>query len=1002
MSSSRSIRLSPLLASLALGGLGALGALFMVTSQDPPPATSPSALTLQATEQADAHTFMSSQSKTPMNPIARRTPATAASLSSMERSSDPAPLLSKDTSTYQPIWKGDTVQLRDRSRTLQAALGANGALQINRRGGSPVAGLDRTVTLRTTGLGRNDTLEPLAFGEAELGDCLPFDETLQPDGDCVRRVDVWSDDLAAWWGSAPGGLEQGWTLMTPPVGEGEVRIKVAIEGASVVVADTGAEALLVTGNAKLRYHGLLAWDARGVPLEIWLEETDEGLDVVVDDTDAEYPIEVDPIVSSAPDWAVERDSWQGDDLEFGSSVASAGDVNGDGYDDIIVGAPKWACCGYIEEGMAYVYMGSADGLGIWSTWSADGGGQDELHFGAAVASAGDVNGDGYDDVLVAAPDADNGQTNEGHVRLYRGSETGLENYPTSWFVQSNTAFAFFGSSVASAGDVNGDGYSDVIVGAWGYTGSLASEGAAFLYLGSASGLQETASWSATGGQAFAWFGSSVASAGDVNGDGYDDVIVGAFGHENGNMMEGKAFVYLGSPTGLDTAAAWTAESDQDFAAFGTSVSSAGDVNGDGYDDVVVGATSYDNGQSNEGAAFFFLGSASGLESTASSIVESNQANAGLGWVSSAGDVNADGYDDVLIGANGYDDDQTDEGAVFLYLGSEAGTFGSDSWDWMATSDQDADVNGFSSGFGRSVASAGDVNNDGADDILIGAPRWVGTYVKAGYAQVYHGSAQDADGDGDPDTTDCAPEDASIYAGAPESCDAVDSDCDGSLVDSFTDTDGDGQPNCVDTDDDDDGVSDTADNCTTIANPGQEDADCDGYGNRCDPDLNNDGIVGFDDINVLLGNLGSTDPLYDLNGDSVLGMDDLNTALGALNTSPGPSGLSSAGATTCPEPDTDGDGLVDSADNCTEVSNPAQGDADLDGYGDLCDPDINNNGFVDYADLNSYLGNLGSTDPLYDLNGNGAVGLDDVNEVLGSLYQDPGPSGLSCAGDSVCP
>ena len=153
--------------------------------------------------------------------------------------------------------------------------------------------------------------------------------------------------------------------------------------------------------------------------------------------------------------------------------------------------------------------------------------------------------------------------------------------------------------MGTAGDVNGDGYADVIVGADSYDNGQGNEGAAWVYLGSAAGLSATAAWMAEGNQASAWFGHSVGTAGDVNGDGYADVIVGARWYSNGQASEGAAFVYLGSAAGLGAAAAWTGEGNQEGAYFGHSVGTAGDVNGDGYADVIVGAPDYDNG-SHEG------------------------------------------------------------------------------------------------------------------------------------------------------------------------------------------------------------------------------------------------------------------------------------------------------------------------------------------------------------------------------------------------------------------
>src|SRR5439155_1108693 len=242
-----------------------------------------------------------------------------------------------------------------------------------------------------------------------------------------------------------------------------------------------------------------------------------------------------------------------------------------------------------------------------------------------------------------------------------------------WTAESNQASARFGASVATAGDVNGDGYSDVIVGAPLFDNGQTDEGRAFVYLGSASGLGTTPAWTAEGNQASAQFGASVASAGDVNGDGFGDVIVGADLYDNGQTDEGRIFVYLGSASGLATNPSSTAESNQAGAHLGASVATAGDVNGDGYADVIAGAPQYDNGQTDEGRSFVFLGSGAGLAASSGWTAESDQASAFYGHsVASAGDVNGDGFSDVIVGAPGFDNGQTDEGAAFVYLGSASG------------------------------------------------------------------------------------------------------------------------------------------------------------------------------------------------------------------------------------------------------------------------------------------------------------------------------------------
>ncbi len=150
-----------------------------------------------------------------------------------------------------------------------------------------------------------------------------------------------------------------------------------------------------------------------------------------------------------------------------------------------------------------------------------------------------------------------------------------------------------------------------VIGAPDFDHCFVDEGRAFVYLGSAAGLASSPAWTADGNQDSASFGVSVASAGDVNGDGYSDVIVGANDYDNGQTGEGRVFVYLGSAAGLAASPAWTAESNQAYSDFGYSVASAGDVNGDGYGDVIVGAYQFDNAQSSEGRAFVYLGNHGG-------------------------------------------------------------------------------------------------------------------------------------------------------------------------------------------------------------------------------------------------------------------------------------------------------------------------------------------------------------------------------------------------------
>jgi len=164
----------------------------------------------------------------------------------------------------------------------------------------------------------------------------------------------------------------------------------------------------------------------------------------------------------------------------------------------------------------------------------------------------------------------------------------------------------------------------------------------------------------------------VASAGDVDGDGYADVVVGAPFYDNGQSNEGRAYVYLGAAGGLGLTPEWTAESNQAVAQFGYSVATAGDVNGDGYADVIIGAHYYDNPSSNE--AGVRLSRRSRRAVVDGGLDRRGQPGGGhlCRSVATAGDVNGDGYADVIVGAPLYDGGQKDEGRAYVYHGSAGG------------------------------------------------------------------------------------------------------------------------------------------------------------------------------------------------------------------------------------------------------------------------------------------------------------------------------------------
>jgi hypothetical protein len=416
-------------------------------------------------------------------------------------------------------------------------------------------------------------------------------------------------------------------------------------------------------------------------------------------------------------WTAEPDQWY---AHFGASVAGAGDVNGDGFSDVIVGAPDYDN-GQYGEGRAYVYHGSGTGLSSTPNWTAESD-QEYASFGSPVAAAGDVNGDGYDDVIVGVYHFDNGQSLEGRAFVYHGSGTGLSSTP-DWTVESNQRYAFLGRSVAGAGDVNGDGFDDVIVGADGFDHDVSNEGRVLAFYGSAAGLSATPDWTVYSGQREARLGMFVAGAGDVNADGFGDVIVAADQYDDGQRDEGHAFVYLGSSSGLAATPVWTAQRDVPEEHFGVSVAGAGDVNGDGYDDVIVGA---EEDLTDEAHAFVYHGSATGPSQAADWAAQANQEGAEFAAsVSGAGDLNGDGYDEVLVGAPRFNNGQSDEGRVFAYCGSPMGLGLGSCWQ--------REFNQARSHLGVSVAAAGDVDGDGRAEVIAGADEYNHGHTNEGRA-----------------------------------------------------------------------------------------------------------------------------------------------------------------------------------------------------------------------------------------------------------------------------
>ncbi|MCI0330290.1 MAG: FG-GAP-like repeat-containing protein [candidate division Zixibacteria bacterium] len=382
---------------------------------------------------------------------------------------------------------------------------------------------------------------------------------------------------------------------------------------------------------------------------------------------------------------------------FGSSIAGVGDVNGDGKADFVVGNPLANPDGFSKVGAIYVYSG-ADGDLLYQVdgVSPEGG------FGYSVAQTGDLDGDSKSDLIVGAPyTSPNAKFQAGSVFILSGS-----NGSTMLQKDGAAQLDYFGTSVAGAGDVNNDGKTDFMVGATGTdVGGHPNAGSVFVY----SGTDGSPLFRKDGSSMSEFFGTSVAGTGDVDGDGYADFVIGTPYAEDPDSAQsfnsGAAFVY----SGRDGSLLFNFQSDKEDDNLGYSVSGAGDVNGDGRSDFVVGVPHINNiGPSDVGRAIIY----SGGDGSALWILHGDAVGDYFGTsVAGTGDVDGDGKGDVAVGAFGAENGgQFQAGAAFVFSGADGALLfrlnGARAYDRM----------------GVPVAGAGDVNADGYADFIISAPQ----------------------------------------------------------------------------------------------------------------------------------------------------------------------------------------------------------------------------------------------------------------------------------------
>ncbi len=397
--------------------------------------------------------------------------------------------------------------------------------------------------------------------------------------------------------------------------------------------------------------------------------------------------------------------------------------------------------------------------------------------GRWVSSAGDINGDGIDDLIIGAPDADNNGSYSGSSYVVFGSKEGFNSTfdlasldgSNGFRLDGQTAYDNSGGFVSSAGDINGDGIDDLIIGTFDRSTNGSYSGSSYVVFGSIDSFNSTFDLSSlNGSNGFrldsqvsdnGFFRRPVSSAGDINGDGIDDLIIGEVEASNNYSYSGSSYVVFGSTesfnstfdlSSVDGSNGFRLDGEAAYDLSSWSVSSAGDINGDGIDDLIIGAPAADNKGNYSGSSYVVFGSKEGFNSTfdLSSLDGTNgfridgedTYDYSSISLSSAGDINGDGIDDLIIGAVDAGDNSNLAGLSHVVFGSTESfnsTFDLSSLDGS----NGFRINGEAANdySGWSVSSAGDINDDGIDDLIIGAPDADNSDTDSGSSYVVFGS-----------------------------------------------------------------------------------------------------------------------------------------------------------------------------------------------------------------------------------------------------------------------
>ncbi len=449
--------------------------------------------------------------------------------------------------------------------------------------------------------------------------------------------------------------------------------------------------------------------------------------------------------------------------QSGISVSAVGDINSDGVVDLLIGAPYHAG----RTGRSYMVFGGpgvgqsgdlplsglngANGFKLDGEATSDGSGY-------SVSAAGDINSDGYTDLLIGAP-----YKSRCYV-VFGGPGVGSSGIIALSSLNGTNGFKLDGEndrddsgiSVSAVGDINGDGYTDVVIGADGYpNGSY--KGRCYVVFGGPgvgqsgdlplSSLNGSNGFKLDGENNQDSSGYSVSAIGDINGDGQNDMVIGAWRYPSG-IGKGRSYVVFGGPgvgnsgtlalSSLNGINGFKLDAENNYDYSGYSVSAAGDINDDGYADLMIGAFGYLYPEDiNKGRSYVVFGGL-GVGKTGDLLLSSLSGSNGFkldgennydrsGWsVSAAGDINGDGYTDIVIGADGYPSGSYKGRCYVVFGGPGVGQSGDlllSSFNGTNGFKLDGENNKDSSG--HSISAAGDINGDSVDDLVIGAYEYDG-------------------------------------------------------------------------------------------------------------------------------------------------------------------------------------------------------------------------------------------------------------------------------------